>query len=234
VKTGIGLLIAFGAGFTSFISPCVLPLIPGYLSFITGLSLEELKHKDHASQILLSALVFVLGFSLVFVLLGTSASVAGSLLIRLRPVLNRFAGVFVILMGLLVLGALKVPFLQRERRFHLAHSWGKLGTLLLGMAFAFAWTPCVGPILSTILMFAASVGSASKGAALLFSYSLGLGIPFILSAIALERLVTTFAWIKRHYRLINAISGSLLIVMGILLFTGQLTYVSIILQRIIG
>lgn len=233
MKTEIGLLIAFGAGFTSFISPCILPLIPGYLSFITGLSLEELKHKDHAAQVLLSSLIFVLGFSIVFVLLGTSASVVGSLLIRLRPFFNHIAGVLIILMGLLVLGAVKLPLLQRERRFHLAHSWGKFGTLLLGMAFAFGWTPCVGPILSAILVFAASVGSASKGAALLFSYSLGLGVPFILSAVALERLVSTFGWIKQHYRTINAISGSLLVVMGILLFTGQLTFMSLWLQRIL-
>lgn len=230
----VGLLVAFGAGFASFISPCVLPLIPGYISYITGLSLEEIKTgKNHVKDILLTSLLFVLGFSLIFTLLGASASWGGSFLLRNRQLLNRLAGIFIIAMGLVLLGAIKLPFLYQEKRFQPKSSWGKLTSLILGMAFAFGWTPCVGPILSAILAYAASVGSAKEGALLLFSYSMGIGIPFILTALALERLVETFTWIKRHYRLINLIAGSILIVMGILLFFNRLTYISILLQKIL-
>ncbi len=230
----VGYLVAFGAGFVSFISPCVLPLIPGYISYITGLSLEELETgKDHIKDILLASLLFVAGFSLIFVLLGATASWGGSLLFKNRQLLNRLAGIFIIIMGLILMEIVKLPFLYQERRLQLKSSWGKVSSFPLGMAFAFGWTPCIGPILSAILGFAASVGSLREGAILLFFYSMGLGIPFILTALIMEKLVATFSWIKRHYRLINLVSGGILIVMGILLFFNRITYISILIQKIL-
>ncbi|MBI4319754.1 MAG: cytochrome c biogenesis protein CcdA [Chloroflexi bacterium] len=231
----VGWLVAFGAGILSFISPCVAPLVPGYLSYVSGVSVQDLSQRQHGQtrRILLSCLLFVLGFSLVFVLLGASASLLGGLLEEYRRPLNRVAGGVMILMGIFIIGLIRLPQLYQERRFHLAgNSFGQGGTVLLGMAFAFGWTPCVGPILASILFYAGAGETASQGALLLLAYSLGLGLPFVLTGLIFSRAMGALGWVKRHYGAINAVSGSILVVVGILFLTDRFFYVSIAAQRV--
>jgi len=166
--------------------------------------------------------VFVAGFSVTFILMGAAASELGTLILRNRVVLGRVAGVFVILMGLATTGLLRVPFLYRERRFDLARVRpGPMGALPLGMAFAIGWTPCIGPVLAGILTAAATVGGAWRGAALLFAYSLGLGVPFLLLALGVARTGRLFGWLRRHGRMIEVLGGSVLVLMGVLMITGR-------------
>jgi cytochrome c-type biogenesis protein len=224
---------AFIAGFFSFLSPCVLPLIPGYLSFISGVSIEELTSKDkvgsHYSRLLLNTVFFVFGFSVVFVLLGAGASEIGHWLKTHITIFNRVAGVLVFLFGIHVSGLLRFGALNYEKRFHLTgvKKKGIVGAFLIGLAFAFGWTPCIGPILGSILTLAAQHGgSASQGIILLSFYSAGLGIPFILTALLFTYLISTFGFIKRHFRVVEIISGSLLMLVGILMFFDMLQRVS--------
>ena len=222
-------LSAFLAGLASFLSPCVLPLVPGYLSMISGFSIESLQAGESgaARRTLARAGLFVLGFSLVFMAMGAGASSLGQLLIQYRPILSKVAGVLIVLFGLHFAGLLRIKALYRERRVHLARlPAGPIGALLLGMAFAFGWTPCIGPILSTILMYAADQGTVGRGMALLLTYSAGLGIPFLLAAMALHKLLGVFAALKRHFRLIEIATGALLVVMGVLIYTNQLGFLS--------
>ncbi|MDZ4179289.1 MAG: cytochrome c biogenesis protein CcdA [Coriobacteriia bacterium] len=225
MSTSVGLAGAFLAGIVSFLSPCVLPLVPGYLSFITGYSTGELSEKRGGTKaILIPSLLFVLGFSIIFVGLGASASMLGSVLLQYRDVLVRVAGIFVFVLGFFMLGLIRLPWLYGEARFDLGKtkSLGSLAALVTGMAFAFGWTPCVGPILGSILALAGSSGSVSYGVLLLLLYSLGLGVPFVLVAVLFGRLRSTLGWLNRHSLVINRVAGALLMAIGVLIFTGQL------------
>lgn len=222
----ISIVGAFLGGLLSFLSPCVLPIIPGYLSYMTGLTVEQLSEGSgrYLRRILFSSLLFVLGFSIVFTALGASASLVGAFLMEHLRLITRVAGAFVILLGLFLLGVFKVPALYQERRFHIDRpSLGMGGTVLLGMAFGFGWTPCVGPILGAILLMAAGAETAGAGAVLLAVYSLGLGIPFILAGLLFARAVAAFAWVKKHYGVVNGIAGALLIAVGIIMVLDKMS-----------
>lgn len=228
-------VIAFLAGIISFLSPCVLPLIPGYVSMVSKMSFEELTGdatEGKTGRILIPSLLFVLGFSTVFVTLGASASYIGTFLHENKVLLLRISGVIIILFGLFSMDILKIPQLYRERRLNFTDgNLGLIGIFFLGIAFGFGWTPCVGPILASILLYASTAEGAGKGAALLFVYSIGLGLPFILTGLALSKALTAFGWIKRHYSLYKIIVGGTLIVVGILMVTNNLYYLNIYGQR---
>lgn len=226
--TQVDWALAFTAGLFSFLSPCILPLIPGYLAFITGVSVEELHHgKRKAIKVFYTSLLFVLGFTITFTAMGASASFIGSFLMKYREILNKIFGTVIILAGLFIIGIIKIPSLYREKRFQLkSKSLGGTGIVIFGMAFAFGWTPCIGPILTSILLYASSSTTVQKGSLLLFTYSLGLGIPFILTALFYVKLISLFKWIKKHYRVVEIISGGLLIALGLSLFTGYLPYIN--------
>lgn len=217
------LLAALGAGFLTFLSPCVLPLIPGYVAFMTGMSTAELSAEDRKlSGILVPSLLFVLGFSTVFVTLGASASAAGSFLADNRAVFETVAGAIIMALGFFMLGVVKVPWLYGEARFEMRKTrrFGGLAALVMGMAFAFGWSPCVGPILGSILMMAASSAEVGRGALLLGLYSLGLGIPFVLVAVMLGRAKPVLGWLSHRALAINRIAGVVLMALGLLILTG--------------
>ena len=212
-------VVAFTAGLLSFLSPCVLPLVPSYLTFITGLGLEDASRARRTT--LTHALLFVLGFSLIFVLLGAGASALGQLLLAYRVWIARVGGVLMILMGLWMMGALRMDALQQERRVHLSDKpLGYLGTVVVGIAFGAGWTPCLGPTLGAILLLAANESELMKGVGLLSAYSAGLAVPFLLSALAVERFLAFFQKFKRNLGTVNRIAGILLIVVGVLMLTG--------------
>ncbi|MCL5962741.1 MAG: cytochrome c biogenesis protein CcdA [Chloroflexi bacterium] len=231
----VSLAVAFGAGLISFLSPCVAPLVPGYLSFISGVSIQDLDRRDRGQliHVFLSCILFVIGFSIVFVLLGVSASLFGGLMDAFRRPLNQAAGAMMVLMGLFVMGIINVPMMFQEKRFHIfERSFGKPGIVLLGMAFGFGWTPCVGPILASILFYASTTATAQQGALLLSVYALGLGIPFIAAGLFFTQTLAAMGWVKRNYRLINALSGGLLVVIGVLYLTNQFFYLNLLAQRL--
>lgn len=233
------LYAAFTAGLLSFLSPCILPLIPAYLSFISGVSLSEMRGEESdrksSARVLSNALFFVLGFSFVFVALGASATFFGKFLIAELGILRRVAGVLVILLGLLVLGVFRIGILDQEKRFHQkTKSFGLLGSFLVGMAFAFGWTPCIGPILAAILFVASTKETVAQGIGLLGVYSAGLGIPFLLSALAVDRFLHVSSWIKRHFHAIKITSGLLLIGVGILMLTDDLTRITEYLMKLLN
>ena len=212
-------LVAFTAGLLSFLSPCVLPLVPSYLTFITGLGLEDASRARRTT--LTHAVLFVVGFSLIFVLLGAGASALGQLLLAYRVWIARVGGVLMILMGLWMMGALRMDALQQERRVHLSDKpLGYLGTVVVGIAFGAGWTPCLGPTLGAILLLAANESELMKGVGLLSAYSAGLAVPFLLSALAVERFLAFFQKFKRNLGTVNRIAGILLIVVGVLMLTG--------------
>jgi cytochrome c-type biogenesis protein len=219
---GVGALaIAFGAGLLSFLSPCTLPLLPGYLSFISGLSAEEVRSGENWKTVLAAAVLFVLGFSLIFVALGATASYIGSFLQPYRGTLERVAGAFIILMALAMLGAFRLPMLYQEKRFHLNRELGIWSAFPLGLAFGFGWSPCIGPILTSIYALAIKEGTAQRGALLLFIYALGLGVPFLLAAVFAGRMFESLAWVKRHFVAINRVGGAVLLFMGVFLVLGR-------------
>jgi cytochrome c-type biogenesis protein len=223
----VSLLAAFGAGFISFISPCVLPLVPGYISFVSGVSLESLREEGRARgslrKVVLNCLLFILGFSVVFVSLGASATFIGQFLIERAAIFSKIGGVLVILFGLVVLGVLKIPFLQFEKRFHAqTKPLGLLGSFLIGLAFAFGWSPCIGPILGAILAYASTRETVKEGIYLLSAYSLGLGLPFFVTGLAMNTFLGFSRSIRPHYKKIEVVSGILLILVGILILTGSL------------
>ncbi len=233
------LYAAFTAGLLSFLSPCILPLIPAYLSFISGVSLNEMRGEESdrksSGRVFSNALIFVLGFSFVFVALGASATVLGKFLLTELVILRKIAGVLVILLGLLVLGVFRIGFLDQEKRYHQkTKSFGLFGSFLVGMAFAFGWTPCIGPILAAILVVASTQESVSQGVGLLGVYSAGLGIPFLLSAVAVDRFIHVSSWIKRHFLAIRITSGLLLIGVGILMLTDDLTRITQFLMKLMA
>ncbi len=228
---GVGLLAAFLAGMVSFLSPCVLPLVPGYLSAVSGVSPDELDDADWR-RVLVPSLFFVASFSLVFILLGLGATKIGATLSDHRELLDKIAASLIILMGVLFVASFFVVKLNREWHVDaLMSRAGKGGPIVAGMAFAFAWTPCIGPTLGAILSAASLTDSAGKGALLLAVYSAGLAIPFIATALAFSRMTTAFAVVKRHYNVIVAIGGVVLIVMGILIWTGDLYRINIEVQN---
>jgi len=224
--SNIGLLTAFVAGIVSFLSPCVLPLVPGYVSYVAGHSLVD--QRDAVLALRLPALglsgSFVLGFSTVFVLLGASATALGQALLGYRYELNLVGGAIVILFGLLVMGAMRLPWLQRDFRFHLAIPGGRpVSSYILGLAFGFGWTPCIGPILGAILTVSAASANVAGGVALLGVYSLGLGVPFLLAALFTDGLLARIKAIGRAGRVLQLVAGTIMVVMGVAMMTGQLT-----------
>ncbi len=218
----LGFVVAFFAGLLSFLSPCVLPLVPSYVGFITGMTLPEVSGRRRAA--LTHALLFVAGFSLVFVLLGASATALGRALNYYQVWLQRVGGVLIILFGLLCLGVFKVDLLNQERRLHLDNKpVGYLGSLLVGMAFAAGWTPCIGPVLGGILGLAATSSDVTRGMQLLAAYSAGLALPFLLAAVAIESFLDWFQRFRRFLPWVMRVSGVMLIVVGVLLVTGEFT-----------
>lgn len=222
--------LAFLAGILSISSPCCLPLMPGYLSYIAGVATG---HGTDRRRVVGASALFVGGFAVIFTGLGAAASLLGSFLLGALPLFLKIAGGFVILMGLAMLGVLKLPFLYREKRIDMRRiRSGPAGAFPLGMAFAFGWTPCIGPVLASILTAAAATQSAARGAGLLLIYSLGMGVPFMLMALAYTKEGRTADFFKRHGRLIERVGGGLLITMGVLLITGQWTRLFVPLLRL--
>ncbi len=219
---GLGLFVAFLAGLLSFLSPCVLPLVPSYIGFLTGMTLPEMTGRRRIA--LLHAVLFVAGFSLIFILLGASATALGGALKYYQAWIARVGGVLVILFGLLCLGVVKAGFLEQERRLQLQHKpVGYLGSVLVGMAFGAGWTPCIGPVLGAILSLAATSDSVLRGMLLLGVYSAGLAVPFLLAAVAVESFLEWFQRFRRYLPWVMRVSGVLLIFVGILMATGQFT-----------
>jgi cytochrome c-type biogenesis protein len=226
----VSLLIAFMAGVFSFISPCVLPLIPSYLTYITGISFDELV--DNRSQsvrrrTLFHSLFFILGFTLVFVALGASATYVGAFFQENQVLIRRVGGVIVILLGIHITGVIKLKLLEREKRFEFTDKpIGYLGSVLVGIAFAAGWTPCIGPILASILLYASTSDNVGSGIILLIAYSLGLGVPFLISALAFNSFLTYFSKFNRYLRVVSIISGIFLIIIGFLLLFDYLSVLS--------
>ena len=227
----LGLLIAFSAGLLSFLSPCVLPLIPSYVTFITGMSLEEVQSSRRTA--LIHSLLFIVGFTLIFLAFGATASVLGRVLIAARGWISRIGGVLIIIFGLYLLGAFNIRAFAQERRVHFANKpVGYLGTVLVGVAFGAGWTPCIGPILGTILTYAASSADLARGLWLLLAYSLGLAVPFLLSAVAVERFLDLFGRMKRQMNWITRTSGVLMIAVGLLMVTNYFTVLASALNAV--
>ena len=230
------ILLAFAAGLVSFISPCVLPLVPGYLATVSGLTPEELRasHGVQLRAVVARAGLFILSFSAIFVLLGMTATGLGRALADNRDLLEKIAGITIIVMGALFVLMLFVPMLNREWHVDsLMRRAGRGGPLVAGAAFAIAWTPCVGPALASILGLAATSGTVAQGGGLLAVYSAGLAVPFLITAIAFNRATTAFSWVKRHYGLINGVAGLLLISIGVLVLTGELFRLNIEAQKLL-
>jgi len=225
VADQVGIVIAITAGLLSFLSPCVLPLVPSYLSFVTGMTLDDLQEEGADRRVILThAALFVSGFTLVFLLLGASASFLGQFFRIYEVWVARIGGVIIIVLGLHLLGVFRITTLLRERRVQLADKpAGHLGTLAVGAAFGAGWTPCIGPVLGAILTLAGTSETVWQGTGLLFAYSLGLAIPFMVAALALDRFLATFKRFRRWIPLLEKVSGALLVALGILLLTGQFT-----------
>lgn len=222
-------IAAFVAGLVSFLSPCVLPLVPGYVSLISGAGVEELKSQESRllRKTMLNSLAFILGFSVVFITLGAISTEVGQLLARYKSTLAQVAGVVIILFGLHLTGLLRINALYADKRLHNLKGGSTAGgAFLIGFAFAFGWTPCVGPILAVILGFAATQDSVYKGISLLTVYSMGLAVPFLLTAFLLERFLKFYSRFRAHMHAIEVASGALLIALGVLLVLGRFTLIS--------
>jgi len=223
----VGLTLAFTAGLLSFLSPCVLPLVPSYLTFVTGMSLEDLQEGVNRRATFIHSLLFVLGFSSIFVLLGAAASFLGQFFRYYELWIARIGGVIIILLGLHLAGVFRLTPLMRERRVHLADKpAGYIGTLGVGVAFGAGWTPCIGPILGAILTYGFSQDTMWAGVGLLSVYSLGLAVPFLLAAVALDGFLQVFKRFRRWMPLVEKASGVLLVCLGVLLITGKFTVLS--------
>jgi len=219
-------IAAFLAGLVSFLSPCVLPLVPGYVSLISGVGVEELKVQEASvlRKVMLNSLAFIAGFSIVFVTLGAISTEVGQLAAQYKAVLARVAGVLIIVFGLHLTGILRIKALYADKRLHSVKGGSTpWGAFVIGFAFAFGWTPCVGPILSVILSFAAAQDSVSKGILLLTIYSLGLAVPFLLTSLLMERFLKFYGHFRSFMHVIEVLSGGLLIVLGLLLVFGKFT-----------
>jgi len=227
--TYFGALIA---GLLSFLSPCVLPLVPPYLCFLGGTTFDQLTGEDESpshvySTVVMSSVAFVLGFTTVFVILGATATVLGQLVAENLPLLSKIAGVVIIIAGLHFLGVIHIPILHREARYHAdTRPAGLLGAYIIGLAFAFGWTPCIGPVLGAILAVAAGEDSVSKGVSLLFVYSLGLGIPFVLAAVAIKPFMSAMQRFRGHLAMMEKVLGGFLVLTGILFLTNSMTLIA--------
>jgi cytochrome c-type biogenesis protein len=222
-------IAAFVAGLVSFLSPCVLPLVPGYVSLISGVGVEELK--SHESQLLrkvmLNSIGFILGFSIVFIALGAISTEVGQLMARYKSLLAQLAGVVIILFGLHLTGIFRINALYADKRLHNVKGGSTMGgAFVIGFAFAFGWTPCVGPILAVILGFAAAQDSVFKGILLLAVYSLGLAVPFLLTSLGIQRFLKFYSRFRSHMHAVEVASGALLIALGALLVFGRFTIIS--------
>jgi cytochrome c-type biogenesis protein len=227
----LGVVVAFTAGLLSFLSPCVLPLIPSYLTFITGLSLDDVQQARRTA--LVHSLLFVAGFTIIFLALGATATLLGRLLLTNRVWISRAGGLLVIVFGLYMLGVFNIGAFARERRVHLADKpVGYLGTVLVGIAFGAGWTPCIGPILGGILTYTASVADLQRGLALLSAYSVGLAVPFIAAALGVRHFFGFFAALRSRMVWINRVSGILLVAVGALMMTDFFTFLAGYLQQL--
>ena len=230
-------ILAFLAGVVSFLSPCVLPLIPGYVSLVSKMSFEELTEGEtqgRVNKIFIPSVLFVLGFAFVFVTLGASASFIGAFIQENKVLLLKISGLIIILFGLFTMDIIKIPQLYKERRLNVPHAnLGLVGIFLLGIAFGFGWTPCVGPILASILLYASTAEGAGRGALLLLVYSLGLGLPFLITGLALSKALSAFGWIRQHYGLYKIIVGSTLVAVGVLMVSNNLFYLNIYGQKVL-
>jgi len=217
-----GVVVAFGAGLLSFLSPCVLPLIPSYVTFITGLSLDDVQNARRAA--LAHGVLFVLGFTLIFLAMGAGATLLGQTLLKNRDWIARIGGIVIIIFGLYLMGVLNIGFLSRERRFHVADKpVGYFGTMFVGAAFGAGWTPCIGPMLGSILLYTGSQADLAKGMWLLLAYSLGLAVPFLLSAVAIDRFSAFFQRMRGRMVWVSRVSGLVLIGIGVLMVTNYFT-----------
>lgn len=233
----VSTLIAFTAGLLSFVSPCVLPLVPSYITYVTGASFKELADVRGGARLrwttMFHSLLFIMGFSTVFILMGASASYLGQLLVEYQTYILKGGGVLIIILGIHFTGLVSIPFLQMEKRFELRKKpLGYLGSFLVGVVFAAGWTPCIGPILSTILIYASTAKSFTTGILLLAVYSMGLGIPFFLSSFAFNSFLSAFDWIKRYMGWITLISGIFLIIIGILFLTDTFREINAFFNRL--
>ena len=215
----LALPISFLAGIIAFVSPCVLPLAPGYISYVTGLTGAELGEQGRGrGRVLLGSILFVLGFSVVFVSYGVLFGSIGAQLLEYQSVIDRVLGVLLIVMGLAFMGL--IPALQRERRMHMIPKWGVAGAPLLGLLFGLGWSPCIGPTLAAVQSLAFTEASAARGALLSFVYCLGLGLPFVLLGMAFSRSMRAIGWVKSHYALVMRIGGAMVIILGLLMVSG--------------
>ncbi|GJL50326.1 MAG: cytochrome C biogenesis protein CcdA [Nitrospirales bacterium] len=233
----VSILAAFSAGFLSFISPCVLPLVPSYLSYITGLSVEELSNVQERERfrkvIMVNSLLFIAGFSSVFIAFGASASFMGQMLYQYQDLIRKIGGVLIAVFGLYLMGILKLSFLMTERK--LLHfekrPLGYIGSFLVGTAFAAGWTPCVGPVLGGILAYASTTESMQDGIVLLTSYSVGLGLPFFLTAFGVDSFLTHFKKVRHYLGAISMVSGVLMVTIGVMLYINSVTMITSFLDR---
>jgi len=232
----VSIFVALSAGVISFLSPCILPLIPSYIAFITGISIEELSLEESLRQVrkkvIANSLMFILGFSLIFIALGASATFLGKFLFRNIRWFEIIGGALVILFGIHFTGIFRLRFLDREKKVHLKKKpLGYLGTCLVGIAFGAGWTPCVGPILGSILTMAATTQNILKGIVLLAFYSIGIGVPFFLSGLIIHRFFEYFKAIRKYFKVITVAGGVLLIIVGILLISGYFSSMSAYLVK---
>ena len=224
----VSFFYAFAAGLVSFLSPCVLPLVPGYISIISGSSLEQLKAQQKDSSllrtVLMNSIMFIIGFSITFIMMGATASWLGQVLLSHRDLFSKLAGLLLIVFGIHLTGIFKINLLYRDKRFHnVQQPRGLLGALVLGLAFAFGWTPCIGPILASIMAIAATQETVTQGMVLLGVYAAGLGIPFLLTSLAVNPFLSFYGRFKRHFHTVEVVSGALVIAVGVLILTGTLT-----------
>jgi cytochrome c-type biogenesis protein len=232
----ISLFAAFAAGLLSFISPCVLPLVPSYVSYITGLSVDQLtnvaERRRFRETIIINSLLFIAGFSCVFIAFGASASLIGQVMITYQEHLRKIGGVLIVIFGLYLLGVVNLSFLTAEKRFHFSNRpAGYLGSFLIGVAFAAGWTPCVGPVLGTILLYASTTDAMTNGIALLASYSLGLGLPLFATALGVDRFLSYFKQVRSYLWGVSVVSGGLLVVVGVMIYANSLTMITSFLER---
>lgn len=232
----ISLFAAFSAGLLSFVSPCVLPLVPSYISYITGLSVDQLANRverhRYRKTIVINSLLFIAGFSGVFIGFGASASLVGQLLASYQDFLRRIGGILIIIFGLYLMGVLNLRFLSTEKRLHFkSRPAGYLGSFLVGVAFAAAWTPCVGPVLGTILLYASTTDALMDGVTLLTAYSLGLGLPLFATSLGVDRFLTYFKQVHAYLWGVSTVSGVLLVVVGVMVYANTLTMVTSFLDR---
>lgn len=224
----VSLFLAFAAGLLSFLSPCVLPLVPGYISYLAGISVNDTAIDNKTRlNVLYKSVGFVIGFSIIFIIMGASITYLGRILIRYQQLFRNISGILIIIFGFHILGIFKITLLYREKRAVNFSKYNKgLSSIPMGMAFAAGWTPCVGPILSSILLYASNMNTVSKGILLLIAYSLGLAVPFLLTALAVDNMSKNMLRAKKLLPYMSTISGIMLIIMGILIFTNKLAILS--------